>query len=165
MKKSFLILLLSISCCVTFAQDWAFGGGSYETPRHQFGIELGVGGAGDLCVDFGLRWQANFNEYIAWDVITVKAVADVEEDFSETITPEILSGLRLISPDFGGMTAYVNGRVGYAHNFDMEEGGFTYEVGAGLNVTRHIYVGYAFNHIKIDESDANYHAFRVGFLF
>lgn len=165
MKRTIILLTVFMTTAVAMAQDLSFNGGSYEHRRHSFGIELGVGGAGDLCVDLGLRWQMNLHEYVAWDVITVRAMADVENDFGDSITPEILSGLRLISPELFGMTAYANARFGYAHNFDLEDGSFTYELGVGINVTRHIYVGYAYNHFKIDDEKVNYNAFRLGFLF
>ena len=163
MKKTLLLMLLALSSTAAMAQ-WSYDGG-YETKRHCFGIELGVGGTGDTSVDFGLRWQANLHENFAWDVLTLKAVADVENDFSESITPELLTGLRVISPDFSGLTAYLNARFGYAYNIDASEGGFAYELGAGVNVTRNIYIGYAFNQFKIDEAKVKYHAFRIGFLF
>lgn len=172
MRRTIVLLATVLTMGVVMAQDLSFNGGSYEYKRHCFGVELGFGGAGDLCADLGLRWQWNLNEYLAWDVITVKAIADVESDFGDSITPEALSGLRLISPDFFGMTAYINARCGYAHNFSWEDGCFTFEVGAGFNITRHIYVGYAYNRLKFDDNEygfeteaTNYHAFRLGFLF
>lgn len=165
MKKLFLFLLIVLGCTMAKAQDWSFGGDSYETKRNNFGIELGVGGTGDVTVDLGIKWQTNLHEYFAWDVLTVKALADVENNFSESITGEALTGIRLISPEFAGLTAYVNGRAGYAFNFDASEGGFAFEVGAGVNITRNIYLGYAYNHFKIDGAKTKYNAFRIGFLF
>lgn len=166
MKKTFLTLLMVLGCAVTTkAQDWSFGGDSYETKRNNFGIELGVGGTGDVTVDLGFKWQANLHENIAWDVVTVKAVADVENNFAESCTGQVLTGLRLISPEFSGMNIYANARAGYAHNFDASEGGFAFEIGAGIQVTRSIYLGYAYNNFKLGDGKVKYNAFRIGFLF
>lgn len=167
--KKILSSLLSIVLCtgIASAQDWDFGN-SYENKLHNVGIELGLGsGFGeDFTVDFGLRWQYNLHENFAWDVITIKAIADVKKHcFKESITPTVLSGFRVISPNFIGLTAYANARVGYAYNVDNEDGGFAYEVGVGVNVTKHVYIGYAFNDNKVDYYDMDYHAFRLGFLF
>lgn len=163
MKRLVLGILVAMSTTWAMAGDWDFGG-SYESDRHNFGIELGIGGTGDLSVDLGIRWQMTLHENIAWDVITLKAVADVENNFSESITPELMTGIRLISPDFAGLTAYANGRLGYAYNIDADDGGFAYELGAGINVTRNIYLGYVYNGFKIGDGKVNYHALRIGFL-
>lgn len=165
MKKSLLLLLIVLECITANAQDWSFGGDSYETKRNNFGIELGVGGTGDVTVDLGFKWQANLHENIAWDVVTLKALADVENNFEESITAQVLTGLRLISPEFSGMNIYANARAGYAHNIDASEGGFAFEIGAGVNVTRNIYLGYAYNNFRLGDGKVKYNAFRIGFLF
>lgn len=165
MKKTVFLLLMVLGCTMAKAQDWSFGGDSYETKRNNFGIELGVGGTGDVTVDLGVKWQTNLHENIAWDVITLKALADVENDLGESCTGQLMTGLRLLSPEFSGMTIYANARAGYAHNFDSSNGGFAFEAGVGVNVTRHIYLGYAYNQFKLDDVKVKYHAFRVGFLF
>ena len=36
---------------VVKAQDWSFSDDSYESKRHNFGLELGVGGTGNITVD------------------------------------------------------------------------------------------------------------------
>jgi opacity protein-like surface antigen len=164
MKKVFLLLVMIMLCGFANAQYWNFKGG-YETNRHNLGVELALGGTGDMTVDLGLKWMINFNENLAWDVLTVRAGADVEHSFVESIVGELMTGPRIISPEFGDMTAYLNGRAGYAHHFDSSEGGFAYEFGAGINVTPHISLGYSYNHFKIDSFGIKYHAFRVGFLF
>lgn len=165
MKRTFVFLFLMLTTMLVKAQDWSFSDDSYESKRHNFGIELGVGGTGDITVDLGIKWQLNLHENIAWDVLTIKALADVEHDLMDSLTSEALTGLRLFSPEFVGMTAFVNGRAGYAHHIDSSEGGFAFELGGGINVTRSIYLGYAYNSFKINESKVKYHAFRVGFLF
>lgn len=165
MKKTFLLLLMVLGCTMAKAQDWSFGGDSYETKRNNFGIELGVGGTGDVTVDLGFKWQTNLHENFAWDVVTVKALADVENNLAESCTGQILTGFRLISPEFSSLSLYANARGGYAHNFDASDGGFAFELGVGINVTHSIYLGYAYNNFKLGDGKVKYNAFRVGFLF
>lgn len=165
MKKTTVLFLMMLITTMVKAQDWSFNNDSYESNRHNFGVELGVGGTGNITVDLGVKWQMNLHENLAWDVITIKALADVENDLMDSLTMEALTGLRLISPEFAGMTGYINGRVGYAHHIDASEGGFTYEIGGGVNVTESIYLGYSFNNFEIDGLKVKYHAFRIGFLF
>lgn len=164
MKKTLLSFLLVFTATAVMAGDWDFGG-NYESDRNNFSLEIGVGGTGDVTVDLGVRWQMTLHENIAWDVITLKAVADVENDFAESITPELLTGVRFISPEFAGLKAYANGRLGYAYNIDAEDGGFAYELGVGIYATDNIYLGYAYNGYKIGDGQVNYHALRIGFLF
>ncbi len=164
-KVVFLSLMMMLMTTVVKAQDWSFSDDSYESNRHNFGLELGVGGTGNITVDLGFKWQINLHENIAWDAIVIKALADVENDLMDSLTSEALTGLRYISPEFAGMTAFVNGRAGYAHHIDSSEGGFAFELGGGINVTGNIYLGYAYNNFKIDGSKVKYHAFRIGFLF
>ena len=71
----------------------------------------------------------------------------------------------LNSPQVMGISAYLLSRFGYGYWFDGETGGFTYEIGAGLNVTKNIYVGYTFDNQKIDEAKIKFNGFRLGFLF
>lgn len=156
-----VVALISLTAA---AQDWDFGGG-YESSRHNFGLEVGVGGTGDVTVDIGVKWQLNLHEFVAWDVITAKALADVENDFSDSITAQLLSGLRLTTPDFSGLSAYATAKFGYAYQFDAEDGSFAYELGIGINATRRVYFGFAYNTFKIDDIRIKYNAFRIGFLF
>lgn len=164
MKQTIILAAMLLASIGISAQDWDFGGG-YETNRHNFGVEIGLGGTGDVTVDVGAKWQMNLHEYVAWDVVTAKAMADVEHNFSKSLTGELLTGVRGISPDFAGLTAYATIKGGYAYNFDATDGGFAYELGLGVNITRTIYVGYAYNGYKIDRAKVNYHALRWGFLF
>lgn len=164
MKKLLLSMLALIVSLAVDAQDWDFGDNTYETKRHNFGVELGVGGTGLFTVDLALRWQMNLHEYLSWDVLTVKAMV-VPEYFSESITPQVMTGVHLNSPQFWGLSVYLLGRGGYGYMVDAETGGACFEIGTGLNITKHVYVGYAYEQQKVDVSKMKYNAFRVGFLF
>jgi len=181
MKKIFVFMLVALVTTVVKAQDWDFGSDDYETKRHNFGIELGVGGYGDLATNLGFRWQMNFHPNIAWDVLTVKAITTPDGDVLDNMLLEGMTGLRFISPEFAGLTAYVVGKGGYGHYIDIDNGGVCYEFGAGINVTRHLYIGYAFNGLSYKE-DINvgtgrkpkweertckmkYHSFQIGWTF
>lgn len=171
---------LLLCCMVVKAQD-------DDLKKNQWAIEAGVGGTGDVTIDLGVRWQMNFHPNIGWDVVTLKALTSPDR-FKETLMPQVMTGLHLTSPKFAGMSAYFVGRAGYGYWIDQEAGGFCFEVGGGINVTKHIYVGYAYNHQKgtydytytkqgsggkysttlhTAEMDykTNYHAFRIGYYF
>lgn len=164
MRRFALIICILLYGIAVKAQDWDFGdSGNDDVRRNQFGIELGVGGTGDITVDLGLRWQMNIHPNIGWDVLTLKAIT-VPDYLEDSITPQLLTGLRLTSPSFSGLTAYLTGRAGYGYWINGEEGGFCYEIGAGVNVTKHISLGYAYNR-QDGNLDFKYHAFRVGFSF
>ncbi|MCL1626368.1 hypothetical protein [Bacteroides caecicola] len=164
--KRFLVLVGMLLCVLMINAQ-------YVEKKHQFGIELGVGGNGMTAVDFGLRWQTNFHPNVSWDVLTVKAVGCPEE-LGSTITPQVMTGIHLTSPEFAGMSAYVIARCGYGYWVEGESGDVCFEVGAGINLTKHVYIGYVFNHqsgdgdsydYKYVDYTANYHAARIGFLF
>lgn len=180
MRKLFVVMGLLLCCMVVKAQD-------DDLKKNQWAVEAGVGGTGVTTIDLGVRWQMNFYPNVAWDVLTVKALA-APDSFSETIMPQVMTGLHLTSPKFVGMSAYFIGRAGYGYWIDKEAGGFCFEVGGGINVTKHIYVGYAYNHQKgtydytyfkkgsggkysgtlhtaEEDYKSDYHAFRIGFYF
>ena len=92
--KRFLVLVGMLLCVLMINAQ-------YVEKKHQFGIELGVGGNGMTAVDFGLRWQTNFHPNVSWDVLTVKAVGCPEE-LGSTITPQVMAGIHLTSPEFAG---------------------------------------------------------------
>lgn len=206
-RKLLAIAVFALTTVAASAQDWDFSSGrssTYESTRHHhFGIDLGIGGTGykQFVFDLGLRWQININDYIAWDAITVKSLMVLDEQFFNDseykITPQLLSGLHLMTPQFAGMKVYGYARLGYGwniHQCDEEymdvldhQSAFAYELGAGLQVSKHVYLGYAFNKINLDYGaihtpliDSDYtdednwetiyylyraYIFRVGFIF
>lgn len=213
MKKRKLLatICLALSTIAATAQDWDFSSGrssTYESTRHHhFGIDIGIGGSGNkqFIGDFGLRWQININDYIAWDALTVKSLIVMDEQFFSSdedesgykVTPQLLSGIHLLTPQFSGMKVYGYARLGYGWNIHQcdedyvdvldHQSGFAYELGAGLQVSKHVYLGYAFNKINVDYgaiytplADSDYtdesnwktiyylyraYIFRVGFVF
>lgn len=189
MRKILLFVGMFLCCFVLQAQDWSFSNGSDDSDvkKNQFAVELGVGGTGEVAVDLGFRWQMNLYPNIGWDVLTLKAYA-APDDLGATVTPQLMTGIHLTSPEFVGLTGYLIGRAGYGYWIDREAGGFCFEVGAGINVTKHMYIGYAYNHQKgnyeatfykkgsggkytttlyTEDVDykVNYHSFRIGFYF
>lgn len=167
MKRKTLFFLTGFLLLTTtlHAQKWSFDNKS-DSKQNWFGIDLGVGSMKDINgtgIDFGLRYLRSYSSYIAWNVINVKAIANTE-DFEKTITPQVMTGIKLTSPKvlkdisiFGGF------KGGYGYNIDSDKGGFCYEIEAGLNLTRNIFIGYAYNNQKISEGNIKYSAFRIGF--
>lgn len=176
MKKVIFLFMMLMTCGLAQAQDWDFGGrkggSSYETKRNNIGIELNAGGTGEFAIALGARWQMNFNENFAWDVLTLKAVTEPSY-FGESLTPMLMTGVRGFTPEFAGMRAYANARAGYDYNIDGEVGGFCFEAGVGLQVTKNISIGYSFSSIKFTEHDYYYdisatakmHSVSLGFTF
>lgn len=183
MKKFLALSLCVLTTGMVMAQGWDFSvSKSNDLKKNQFAIELGVGSASDINVDLGLRWQMNFSQYVAWDVLTFKALADVAYDdiFDATIL-ELLTGVRGTSPVFfKNMSAYITAKAGYAvacQDIDGD-GEFAFELGIGINLTHHLYVGYAFNNCGVNEESysskkysysypakSNVHSFRIGYAF
>lgn len=165
-KRTFFILAMLLFLTVDMrAQKWSFDKKS-DSKQDWFGIDLGIGGMKNLNgtgVDFGLRYLHTYTPYIAWNAINVKAIANTE-DFVKTITPQVMTGIKLSSPSFF-KDIYVFGgfKGGYGYNIDGREGGFCYEIEAGINLTRNIFVGYAYNNQKIADGNLKYSAFRIGF--
>lgn len=156
--------------------------------KNCFGLDFGVGSVKDgegTEFDFGMRWLHNFSPYIGWDVIGIKAVANTK-DVVASATPQAMTGIRGTSPIlFANMTAYAGFRMGYGYNVDSEIGGLCYEFSFGINLTKKIYIGYAYNYQGGSKDEENsytvgkkhytetitreikqkYHAFRIGFNF
>lgn len=167
-----------ISVCLFFvlgcvhAQGWSTRvyGNYYKSDC--FGLDLGIGGVKYVEgaeLSLGLRYLHNFTAYVGWDVIGVQGLGNTS-DFTASFIVQGMTGLRTYSPRFyKDMSSYANFRVGYGYGTDIEEGGFCYELGIGINLTRTLYAGYgyncqnfAFDGFKIKQ---HYHAFRFGFNF
>lgn len=166
MKKTLLLALsLLLLAAAAHAQRWSFDDES-DSKDDWFGVDLGVGGMKDLDgtgIDFGLRYLHEYTKNIAWDAVSLKAVANTE-DFGATITPQLMTGIRLTSPGLlKDMAVFGGFKAGYGYNVDGEEGGFCYEVEAGLKINRHLFVGYAYNNQKLGGGNVKYSAFRIGF--
>lgn len=183
MKKILVFAVCVITAGAAMAQGWDFSvSKSEDLKRNQFAIELGVGSASDINVDLGFCWRMNFSKYVAWDVLTFKALADVAyDDILDATILELLTGVRGTSPVFyKNMSAYLTAKAGYAvacQDIDGD-GEFAFELGVGVNLTRHLYVGYAFNNCGVNEEEyyskkhsynyatkADVHSIRIGYTF
>ena len=165
MKKTLLILLFALSALSVCAQDWDFGSRSSIARGHRFGFEAGITNfESEIALDLGFRWQYDFHEYISWDVVTLKALAQFN-NFDGSLTPEILTGLRLFTPEFIGMRLYGNAGIGYDYNPDTGYGGLALQLGIGLRVTDTVSIGYAFDRMKLDDFKVTSHGLCVAFLF
>lgn len=164
-KITFTVIGLFVMTTAMNAQKWSFDN-KRDYQEDWFGIDLGVGGMKDLNgtgVDFGLRYLHSYSRYIAWNAVNLKAIANTK-DFSKSITPQIMTGIRLTSPNFlQDLSAFGGFKAGYGYNIDGKDGGFCYEVEAGVNVTRNLFVGFAYNNQKLDGLQLKYSAFRIGF--
>lgn len=169
--KKLLVLLSAVLCVLSVNAQY------YDEKKNEWALEAGVGGTGSTAVNLGLRWQHNFHPYIAWDVLNLNAVAPTD-DFGQVV-PQLMTGLRLKSPEFAGLKLYAIGHVGYGVNVDDTDlHGLVFEVGGGIQLTEHFYVGYAYNHQDLgtievrngkhtssEKRESKYHAFRIGWIF
>lgn len=99
-------------------------------------VETGFG----IGVDLGYRWHisSGFN----WDIITA-GISTNSAEFSDNLNVRLLSGFRYNSPAiFGDKGLYANLGLGYQlMTSDTDLGGFAYEVGVGINLTRIVSLG------------------------
>lgn len=165
-KNFFLILTVFSFLAVNIqAQKWSFDNKS-DSKQNWFGIDFGVGGMKNLDgtgIDFGLRYLRSYTPYIAWNAVNVKAVANTK-DFAKTVTPQIMTGIKLSSPAvFKEIYAFGGFKGGYGYNVDGRDGGFCFEIEAGINLTRNVFIGYAYNNQRLEGGNLKYSAFRIGF--
>lgn len=101
---------------------------------------------GDLDKDLGIDLTVGYRFHIVngfnWDIAKIGISTGVS-DAQGNLTLRFLSGLRYNSPAmFGGKSLYADCAFGYS--FMTEEpdlGGFAYEVGAGINLSRKVSLG------------------------
>lgn len=185
MKKFLAFSLCVLTAGVAIAQDWDFSSSksSGDIKRNQFAIEIGAGGGDDIIVDLGIRWQMNFGQYVAWDVLTLKALADVqyEDNIFDATALQLLTGVRGTSPVFyKNISSYLTAKAGYAVcSTDISgDGEFAFELGLGFNLGSHFYFGYAFNNCGLQQEEwtlskkkyysaakTNVHSLRIGYAF
>ncbi len=101
-----------------------------------------------LGLDLGIRWNHMFTENIGWDILKISAQTDTK-NFGDALNVQAKTGIRGVTPVlFGNSSLYANFAGGYGHYPDAESGGFVWEVGAGVNITRHFSVGINYNSTK-----------------
>lgn len=178
MKKVLLLVLVAFISTAMSAQlvtsTTVIKGKKSSTNSGMF-MEVGIGTLGSdwegdgIALDLGLGYRKGFNENFAWDVLKVKAIAELA-NFGESLTPQVMTGIRATSPALiGDMTAFGSFSLGYGYNVDVEEGGFAYEIQAGLNITSKLYAGIVYDNqsISFDGGNANvsFTGLRLGLRF
>lgn len=176
MKKILLLLLVAFTCAAANAQlvtSTTVSKQKKEARNSGMFLEVGIGKLGGdvegdgAAMDLGLGYRYGFSEYVAWDILKVKAMAELSH-FSESITPQFMTGVRGTSPVlFADMTAFASFSLGYGRAIDMEDGGFAYEIQVGVNVTPRFNVGFVFDSQKLSDWDANMNlcGLRLGVRF
>lgn len=152
MKKLLLIFTVLVTSAITSSaqrasdSDLSWHGNSDINHNGIFtDVTAGVL-TGDLDTDFGLglklgyRWHVS--DGISWDIASIGLSTGVS-DFSEALNLRFLTGFRYNTPeDLVGKSLYVNFGLGYCLSTDDTDfGGFAYEVGAGVNLTRTLSLG------------------------
>lgn len=177
MKKIILVAIMAIMTTSAFAQIVSSQSSRITREKKEarttssIFVDLGVGvftgdtydtGAG---VDLGFRWNRMFTPNIGWDILKISAQTDTKH-FTESLNVQAKSGIRGVSPVlFGNSSIYANAAAGYAYFTDPSDGGFVWEVGAGLNVTPRFAVGVAYNSIHINDADAGLVSLRLSYGF
>lgn len=175
--KQFIALLFWMFCSVVTvsAQSWFGDDGGADMKRSQWGIDLGVGKMADVdgSVGFsgGVRYQYNVHRFVGLDVIGVNYVGQTVR--GEGLGPSILQammGVRGRTPSlYQDLSAYLGLRLGYGHDFYVEEGGLALELNLGINITSHLSLGYVFNmqKLKFENATAEYkfNGLKLGFMF
>ena len=176
MKKYFLMLVAVVMCATASAQlvtSRTLSTQKKAPSNSGMFLEVGVGKMGSdwegdgVSMDLGLGYRWGFSQYAAWDILKVKAMAELG-NFSESITPQFMTGIRGTSPElFAGMTAFASFSLGYGREIDIEDGGFAYEIQAGLNLTKKFNVGFVYDSQKLSDWEANmsFTGLRLGVRF
>jgi len=151
-----------------------------------FGLDIGLGGSfyksGKekditlLTTALGIRVMHHFNPYFGVDFSKINWITDVltyRHNTAWKMRLQIMSGIRGNTPVFSKcMSGYAAFRLGYGMDFgESNFEGLCLETEAGLNLTRTVFVGFAYNYHKyfVEGIDARVamHAlsFRLGFNF
>lgn len=151
MKKLLLLAVMALFTSSTFAQLLTSSRVARGDRAHNIWVDLGVGTVtGDaentgVAVDLGFRWTKMFTENVGWDILKLSGQTDTKS-FKEALNAQVKTGVRGVSPVlFGNSTIYANFAGGYGYYFDMEKGGFVWEIGAGVNITPRFAVGINYN--------------------
>jgi hypothetical protein len=163
------LVISSFACAPEAAAQFAGEGNKYtivttETPesreaspykRNAFVLNLG-GSAGGA--NFGIGWLHNFSRHIGWDVISSNVSTVLETDEEDGIfCAQIMTGIRYYWPfredsNFGLLGAI---RSGYGVGGDIS--GICFDIAAGVNLTRSMYVALAYNiQGGVEQYDRNY---------
>jgi hypothetical protein len=154
MKKLFAIIAVAL-CVVTASAQRAsdmgiFSNNEYEDWNHSavfvetaLGATTGDIGDTDLGWSLGIGYRWHITSGFCWDILKLAANAE-PSNFEDTVDCRLLSGFRYNSPRvLVGKSLYANVAFGY-HFLDGDidgRHGFAYELGAGINLTRHLSLG------------------------
>ena len=157
--------------------------------KNAVGLDIGLGGSflglyglqseTMLAPSLGIRIMHHFNPYFGIDFLKINWITDVYVANSYgfggtpwTMRLQIMPGIRGNSPAFGKcMSAYAAFRLGYGMDFgEPHFKGLCLETEAGLNLSRTIFTGFAYNYHKyfgFGYFGAAVHtlSFRLGFNF
>lgn len=178
MKKYLLLVLITFVTCSMSAQlvtSTTVSKTKKQVSNSGMFFEVGIGALGSdydgdgVSLDLGLGYRKGFNQYVAWDILKLKALAEVS-NLGETITPQLMTGIRGTSPVlFANITAFGSFSGGYGYVIDVEEGGFAYEIQAGLNITPKFYAAFVYDNqgLSIEGYDLNlsFTGLRLGVRF
>lgn len=175
MRKFFVLALMALFTMASQAQIVSSRSSRITRERtvHKPVIwaDLGVGTfTGDpedtgVAIDLGFRWNHMFTENIGWDILKISAQTDTK-DFTESLNVQGKTGIRGVTPVlFGNSTLYANFAGGYGYYTDIEEGGFVWEAGAGINITPCFSVGINYNSANYTYESSRYKQdVKVGLL-
>lgn len=179
MKKFFLLAVCAMMSVIASAQLITSSRVSVEDKPSNMWLDFGVGTyTGDvedagLGLDLGLRWTKMFGSSIGWDIFKINAQTGTSH-FTEMLDLQLKTGARYVSPVlFGNSTVFGAVGLGYGYFIDIEEGGFVWEISAGVNLTPRFLVGISYNSHSYsyysgydDESlTAGYLSLRLGYNF
>lgn len=149
--------------------------------EYAFGMDIGLGGfflgynglRSDtfFATAFGVRVTHHFNPYFGVDILKINWITDIfTAGNAYTVRIQIMPGIRGNSPTFYKcMSAYAAFRLGYAMDiFEPHFLGLGIETELGLNFSRTIFAGFAYNYHGYfgngyDGIVGHTLAFRIGF--
>ena len=173
--KKFLLLVLVAFVSSTMSAQLVTSTTVTRTKKQSSGksgmfMEVGVGTLGGdiendgISLDLGFGYRKGFSEYLAWDILKIKAVAEIS-NLDKSLTPQIMTGIRGTSPVlFGNVTGYASFSAGYGHNIDMESGGLAYEAQIGLNLTSKLSLGLVYDNQSLSFED-DWEEYDLNFSF
>jgi len=190
MKKIVLTTLLLIT--IMFVSIFSYAskpqGATNCAKKNAFGLDIGLGGSflelekkkfeTLFAPALGIRVLHHFNPYFGMDFFKINWITDVLTTGKNKVMYarlQIMPGFRGNSPTFFKcMSVYAVFRIGYGMKFEEKSSNFEglcLETELGVNLTRTIFAGFAYNYHKYFEKKFDYNlathtlSFRLGFNF
>ena len=153
------------------------------TVKNAFGLDFGLGGSFYAVINeksltlftsaLGMRIMHHFNPYFGIDFLKINWLTDVLTSGSGNpwqMRLQIMPGIRVNTPAFFKcMSVYVAFRLGYGMTFHKSHfEGLCLETEFGLNLSRAVFAGFAYNYHKyfakdVDKLAMHTLSFRLGF--